>query len=74
MVRQLDTLTGGHGRKVGIVQSRFNTVVVDRLLDSAIRTFESAGVHQLVLAFHDPHDHAALELFAGAIESFRGSP
>ncbi len=33
----------------------------------------SAGVEQLLLAFHDPHDARALEAFAEAIEAFRGA-
>ncbi len=33
----------------------------------------AAGVDQLLLAFHDPHDAGALEAFAEAREAFRGA-
>ena len=40
-------------------------------VERGLAALRSAGVEQLLLAFHDPHDHLALEVFAEAMAEFR---
>lgn len=83
---ELDAFVGRSAREAAAVVARVkeergpdrSSQVIERSIRGTPReivpqlaSLQSAGVEQLVLAFHDPHDIAALKGFAEAMEAFR---
>jgi len=83
---ELDVFVGRNAREAAAVVARVKEErgpdrapqVIERSIRGTppeivpqLASLHSAGVEQLVLAFHDPHDVAALEGFAEAMQAFR---
>lgn len=45
MSRRLEGDCDGSGLRIGVIASRFNRIVTDRLLEGALRTLEESGVN-----------------------------
>ena len=60
MARRIEPTLAGAGRRVGIVLSRFNPEVGDRLLDGALRALKESGV---------PDDGVIIATVPGALET-----